>query len=215
MDNKINIMLVDDHAVFLEGLEKLLSKNTAIRILEKTSDVRTIFKTLETQRVDIVISDIDMPELSGLDLTKMVVNTFPQTKVIVLSMHREHDVINHVIDAGASGYMLKDSNAEDLFDAIQVVMEGKRFYCKHSADIIIKNRQQVSDTSNQEPQLSEREKDILQLIAQEFTQNEIAEKLHISPHTVVFHKRKLINKLEVKGTAGLVRKAVELGLLDV
>lgn len=212
----VKILLVDDHRVFLEGLIGLLEKNEGFEVVGALNASARVINFLECHEVDLVITDLDMPGLSGFDLVKLISRQFSNVKTLVLSMHKDHHVVNGVLEAGALGYIMKDSSTADLFGGIMAVSKGKTYCCKHAAEVLLQRRIQ-STPSRQEviANLSDREKDILILIAQELTQKEIADQLHISSHTVVFHKRKLIDKFNVRGTAGLVKKALELGLIKM
>jgi len=166
---------------------------------------------------DVVVTkqDINMPEMDGISLTEILKKLHPHIKVIALTMHKEGQLINDLISKGVDGYLLKDSSEDELVYAIQsVYTTNDKYFSRGVTTSLIESLGAGDEKSNPIPDLSEREIEILKLIAKDLTQKEIAERLFISPHTVVFHKRKLITKLDVKGIAGLVKKAIEMGIVE-
>ena len=212
----INIVIVDDHKIFLEGLTALLNNINEIKVIATATNGNEMLKLLESNVVDIVITDINMPEMDGMKLSTEIKKRHPSVKILALSMHNEGNIISKMLKNGISGYILKDTGKEELLQAIEAVWRGETFFSEEVKTTLMESMipGKKSKNSNSLYELSEREKEILKLIAHEFTQQQIADKLFISPHTVIFHRRKLLYKFDVKNTAGLIKAAMEKGLLD-
>ena len=212
----IRIVIVDDHTMFLNGIALLLKKEKDIELVGAVETGHLALKLLGEEKVDVLISDLSMPGMSGQELLKEVKINHPEVRFLALSMHYDGKTISEVVENGARGYLPKDADKKELLQAIRAVASGETYFGERAKRAILENlipereKQKVEDIA---AQLTDREKEILVLIAEENTQEEIAEKLFISTSTVVYHKRKLMAVLEVKGTAGLVRKAGEMGLL--
>lgn len=213
---KKRILLVDDHQMFLDGLIEILSQDSDIQIVGAAKNGIEAMNLLKETEVDILISDISMPLMNGEELLLHTKKEYPHIKVILLTMDDSGKAITKLIEGGADSYLFKNSSKEELLHAIDKIATGEQFFGsqiqKALLDNIVPNRKQITMNEVRES-LTEREKQILVMIADEFTQSEIAEKLFISPNTVVYHKRKLMLLLEVKSVAGLVRKAAELDLI--
>jgi DNA-binding NarL/FixJ family response regulator len=212
----INIVIADDHKMFLDGLSSLLGGFAHLKIIGTATDGGQVLNILEKNAaVDIVITDISMPGMDGMRLTKEIRKNYPHIKILALSMHNQGSIISTMLKNGISGFVLKDAGKEELLNAIKTLSEGETFFSEEvkSAfmESMIPGKKTKSDSSRIE--LSERETEVLKLIAAEYTQQQIAEKLFISPHTVIFHRRKLLFKFETKNTAGLIKAAMEKGFL--
>lgn len=197
----IKTIIVDDHQMFLEGMTSVLSHEPNIEVLFTENSARAALKKIKTQVPDLVITDISMPDMNGIEFVKNLNTHFPEIKILVLSMHKNP---NHI--EGIDGYLLKDTDKEELISAINgIVLHGKKYYINPPSD---------EDFVFKKTILSQREKEIIQLIAQEFTTEEIAEKLFISKHTIESHRKNIFLKLQVKNIAGLIKKAIYLGVID-
>lgn len=215
---KIDLLIVDDHKIFIEGLSSLLSTFSDINIVGTAHNGNETIFLLEHTIVDVVITDINMPGMDGLTLTNEIKKRHPQIKVLALTMLNESKTILAMIKSGVTGYILKDTGKEELLTAIRTVACGDTFFSEEVNNTLKKNvaaDKKTSPGNSTMPELSSREIEVLKLIAAEFTQQQIADKLFISPHTVIFHRRKLFYKLNVKNTAGLIKTAMENGLLDL
>lgn len=213
---KIEIIIADDHTIFLEGLTALLQSLDEISIVGAVANGQEVLNILKVKHADVVITDIDMPVMDGMKLAKEIKKNHPQVKVLALTMHNEGRIISSILKAGVAGYVLKDTGKQELLSAITDVWSGKNYF---SDDVKTKLAESMmpgkkSLSSSFLIELSERETEILKLIAAEFTQSQIAEKLFISEHTVIFHKRKLFVKFNVKNTAGLIKSGFDLGFLE-
>lgn len=213
---KIKIIIADDHKIFLAGLSALLSEIESIDIISTAHNGDEVLKLLDQNIVDLVITDINMPVMDGIRLSREIKKKYPHVKVIALTMHNEGNIISAMLKKGIAGYVLKDAGKEELLEAINTVHKGGTYFTEEIKlnlfQSLIPGKQVKSNSSLIE--LSEREQQILRLIAEEHTQQQIADKLFISPHTVIFHRRKLLYKFDVKNTAGLIKSAMEAGFLE-
>jgi len=211
----IKILIADDHKVFREGIASILEEQDHFFIAGQAENGNEVLTLLEKESVDVILMDISMGETSGIDTTKKVLEKYPEIKVLVLSMHNESDYIINVINEGACGYLLKDCGSIELIKAINEVHKGNIYYSQEVAGIMAKyisnknKRKQNSDIK-----LTNRESEILKLIANEYTNPEIAAELFISIRTVDTHRRNILEKLGVKNTAGLVKYAMKSGLVE-
>ncbi len=213
---KINIVIADDHTIFLEGLSALLNNSNAINVVASVSNGQEVLDVLKSTDADVVLTDIDMPVMDGMRLTKELRKNHPLIKILALTMHNEGRVIKSLIKAGVTGYILKDTGKDELINAIRTVADGENYFSDEVKANLVESMipGKRAHASTALIQLSDRESEVLKLIATELTQVEIAEKLFISEHTVIFHKRKLFAKFNVKNTAGLIKCAIEQGFLN-
>jgi DNA-binding NarL/FixJ family response regulator len=214
----IKILIADDHKMFREGLSELLGKEHDIKVVDDVGSDIEIREVLKSQSIDLILMDIDMGETNGIDMTSEVVKSHPDTKVLALSMHGEKNYIVKMLEAGAKGYILKNAGKEEMINAIHTVAKGDTYFSNQVSVKILEHltnpsavkRKKIGDTP-----LTDREIEVLRLIADEYSNPEIAEKLFISVRTVDTHRRNLLDKLMVKNTAGLVKYAIQKNLLDI
>lgn len=213
--NSIKVLIVDDHKIIRDGIKSMLQDIPEIHIVGEEENGHAALKTLGIKSVDIVLSDISMSIMNGADLTESIKQHHPKVKVLILSMHEEVQYIKELIEKGASGYILKNTGRDDLITALRTVADGKNYFSNevYSTLIMGKNRAQSKSDEN-EIQLTKREIEVLKLIAEELKNHEIADTLFVSTRTVDTHRRNLLQKLNVKNTAGLVRYAVKAGIVD-
>lgn len=211
---KINILIADDHTMFLEGIVSLLENEKNINIIGKATDGKSALEIIKKSSPDILLLDISMPEMDGIAVTKVIKEKYPSIKILIVSTHSNIQMIAKLIRMEVNGYLLKNAEKQELLHAIQIIQNGGTYFCKEVEEKNDENNSKIKSETLQITELSNREKEILILIAQEFTGNEIAEKTFISLNTVNTHRRNLISKLNVKNTAGLVKYAIEYGLLD-
>ncbi len=214
--NLIRILIADDHKLFREGIKSILKEESAIRIEAEAGSGREILQKLETNEIDIILMDIDMPQMDGITTTYMVKETFPDTKILILSGYDDLKYILEVMSAGASGYLVKDAENLDLVNAIKTLAQGNAYYSHKIAEKLaehLRNLQTKAPLPFGDITLTKREKEILQLIAREFTNQEIADQLYISTNTVFTHRKNLLKKFNARNTAGLIKYAAEYGLL--
>lgn len=216
MSKKISIALADDHQLVLDGLQLILSQEEGFHLVGTASTGTEAISLLRNSgKIDVLILDINMPELNGLETLKIIRQTFPSVKVIGLSMMDEINIIRQFMELGAKGFLLKNSGKKVIFEAIHKVHKNEIFYDPSLLTKIMQNTDSTKPSDALFPRLSRREKEILSLIIKELTTQEIADELFISFGTVQTHRRNIINKLQVKNTAGLVRVALQYKLLEV
>lgn len=210
----IKIFIADDHQLLIDGIKATLSSVTDFEIVGVADNGLHVIRELETGlQVDVILMDINMPKMDGLDCTKIVSKRFPDIKIIALSQYDEKRFVKMMVKHGAMGYLLKDSDKDTLVEAIRTVYSGTKYFCKRLSVSLVNQELKLEDTKSLFPKLTERELEIMNLICEEYSSQEIADKLFISFHTVESHRANLMNKAGVKNTAGLVRWAVENDLI--
>jgi len=211
----IKIIIADDHLMFIDGIKAILANEQEVKIVDHALNGVEVLSLLERGEVDIVLMDVNMPVMDGIETTKQVRLKYPKVKIIMLTMHNNREFIYGLIHAGASGYILKNTGKEELMDAIRSVYKGKTFYSEDVKETIMQNiSQKPAEQKIEAAHLTDREKEVLKLIAMEHNTNEIAEKLFISINTVETHRKNLLSKLNAKNIAGLVKFALQTGLID-
>lgn len=201
----IKIFIVDDHYMIVEGIRSLLQYQKGFEWMGHAMNAASCLAFLQQQQPDVILMDINLPDKSGIDLCKEVKSQYPAIHIIGLSSFNQQSFIQKMIENGASGYVLKNATAEELVEAIETVQSGKMFLSIEAGLTVQKNE----DAKN--PIITRREKEVLLLIAEGLTNNEIALKLFISTTTVDTHRKNLLAKFEVKNTASLIRTATQIG----
>ena len=209
--NKIRIIIADDHHILLDGLKAMLQKHKDIEIVGLFSNGRQVFDALPKLNVDIALVDINMPEMDGHELTRNIKEFYPAVSVITLSMHDDAAHIMEMVEAGISGYLLKNVNDKELLEAIRTVAQGKMYFCSEVSEKIatIVLQQQRKLEQPEEPKLTDRELEILKLISQEYSNAQIANTLFISERTVETHRKNMLRKTSNKTIVGLLKYALE------
>lgn len=212
--NKIKVLLVDDHQIIIDGLKSVLQKTGDIEVAGEANNGQEALRLSGLLRFDVMLMDIDMPVMNGIETLKALKMKNYPAKVIILSMHHEAGMVKNLIALGADGYLLKNAGVEEVALAIRKVMGGKQHF---SADLTLSmlNSGSPQQKARQQPQiqLTARETEVLQLIAKGFSNKEIGKSLFISHRTVDTHRTNLMNKLEVNNIAGLVSYAIKNGLV--
>lgn len=206
----ITLAIVDDHPVVIEGLLKLLHNKEHLHVAGCFTAGAGFIDFMKTNKVDIVLLDISLPDMNGMDLCKEIKKMSPATCVLVLSNHSERSIIMQVLQNGASGYLLKNASSAELTACIQEALSGQITFSKEVKEIIA--RPSAHELKGI-PQLTKREKEILHLISEGVTTAGIAEQLSLSPLTIETHRRNLLQKFEVKNVAALIKIAVQQGLV--
>lgn len=204
------IFIVDDHPMVVAGLKALLSQMDNIHVAGSAGNAYDTIPFLKKNKVDIVLLDINLPDINGIDLCKKIKKEFPDIKILGISTFSERSYISRMIANGASGYLIKSASAEEITEAIETALKG-RLYLSLEMEHVLQPSSITS--SNILPALTRREKEVLQLIAEGFTNNQIAEKLFISPLTVDSHRKNLLTKLNVNNTATLIKLAIQHQLI--
>lgn len=213
MPESIRVMLVDDHRLVREGLRALLQDIPRLQIVTEANSGRAALDLLETHQPDIVVMDIGMPDLNGLEATKCIANDFPNTRVIILSRHAEEEYVVEALRAGAVGYILKDATVQDLETGIRAVFHGDTYLSPSISQHVVTDylrRLDVSGCPNDV--LTERQREVLRLIAEGCSTKAIAKALSISVKTAERHRSQLMDRLNIHEVAGLVRYAIRMGL---
>ena len=206
--DKIRLLVVDDHPMVLEGMKSMLQQLSFVKLCGMATDAYAAMELIKKEKPQIVITDINMPEISGIELALKIRHEFPEVKVIAMSTFKERSYISQMIQNGAAGYLVKSASREEIEEAILSVHEGKLYM---SLDI---NLSAADKTElNNIPVLSTREKEVLVLIADGLTNPQIAAKLFISMHTVDSHRKNLLTKFGVNNTAGLIKIAVRNNMI--
>lgn len=211
----IRVMLVDDHQVVRKGLKALIESENGVQVICEASSGEEGLKNIDECSPDLVITDMSMPGISGIELTKQLKNSHPDLGVLVLSMHDDEEYIMDALNAGAMGYLTKDAPTEEIHEAINRVATGKMYYSSSLTDILARQiirkskREDILESKN----MTEREMEVLQLIIKGFSNKEIADKLIVSKRTVDKHRSNLMKKLDAKNTADIVRIAYESKLV--
>lgn len=211
---KLRVFLADDHAIVREGLKALINGQTGMEVVGEAADGRTACAKVKEILPDVVVMDLSMPELNGVQATRELCSQCPTVKVLALTVHEERSYLRDLIEAGASGYVLKRSAAEDLVHAVQVVARGDVYLDPSVTAAVLgklARRGPPSDSSSLD--LSERETEVLQLVAQGHSNREIAGRLKISIKTVATYKARSMEKLGLTGRADIVRFALQKGWL--
>jgi len=209
---KIKILIVDDHQMFIDGLAGTIEDEKSFKIVGCANDGKEAIRKIRLLEPDLVILDINMPELDGYKTTKYIVEHFKNVKILVLSMYDDLSSIKKMLDEGANGYLFKNTPKKELITAIKQTMTDGSYVNSQTLKLLL--RQSNKSQGNKRDILTAREIDILKLIAKGYQNSEIAEKLFISIFTVKSHRKNILSKLELRNTAGLVRYAIEKGVLD-
>ncbi len=211
----IRVAIADDHQVLIEGLILLLKDAGEILFVGQANNGIQLLKLLAEVPADVVLLDINMSGMDGLETCRRLRRDFPRTQVLALTMYDKGSMVQQMLKAGAAGYLLKNTGREELIQAIKEVATGKTYLSGSANQALLDHLRHgvTAASSGGLPELTRREQQILKLIAQELTTQEIANKLHISLNTADTHRKNLLGKLGAKNTAGLIRIAMEKGLL--
>ena len=216
----IKILIADDHEVVRDGLKNILLSMGGVVISGEASNGEEAVKFYSSLKPDLVIMDISMPIMNGIDATRIIKEIDPNARILVLTMHDNQEYLNQIIRSGAKGFVLKNTDKEELLDAVKAVASGENFFSKDISKLIIDNYiRSAKDTEKtegyKEVPLTKREIEILKHIAEGKSNQEIANHLYISYNTVDTHRKNIMHKLSIKNTAGLVRYAIEKGLITL
>ena len=210
----MKVILVDDHEIMREGMCALLKRHPDVEVVGQAADGRTAVELAEKLAPDVVIMDIGMPNLNGIEATRQMISKNPRLKVMALSTHSDGAIVAKMIKAGATGYMLKESAFSELMEGLNVMAEGKTYLCSKISKVVFSDYVDMLTHPRIDGSdgLSGREREVLQLIAEGHTTKEIAVMLHLSPKTIDSHREHIMEKLGVRNIAGLTRYAIREGL---
>ncbi len=206
----ISVLIVDDHPMVIEGLKTLLSDDERVEVKTFFTNGKDTLEYLENEIVDVILLDVNLPDINGVEMVKLILDKRATISILGLSTYSEPSIINQMIKNGVKGYLLKNATADELVSAISQVQQGNFYFGSEVQKILADS---VSQESKDLPKLTRRETHILRLIAEGKTTNTIAEELFISPLTVETHRRNLMQKMEVSNAASLIKIAVEHKLI--
>ena len=210
----IRVLLADDHQILLDGIRAILEGDPELEVVGTASDGMEVLRFLESHKVDVLLLDLQMPNMDGMETIENVNKHYPSVKILMLTTTDEGSIITSIFKLGAIGYLLKNSSQEVLISGIKAAHRGEKVLSPHlTAKMIESLSQKAPAPAGGVPPITSREMDVLRLIAREYTTQEIADELFVSTNTVATHKRNLFVKMDVKNSVGMIRKAVDWGLL--
>jgi len=214
MKQRIKILIVDDHPVVRKGISSCLARNENFEVVGEAGDGQEALRKTKELSPDIVLLDIDMPQMSGLAATELIRRDFPSLKILILSMHANTEFVLRIIQAGARGYVLKEAKPEDLAKAIETVYNGEVYFSPEVARVALNQFVRRNGDSEDSPrQLTSREREVLIAIAEGLSNKEIATRLGVGVRTVETHRERIMRKLNIHSVAGLTRYAITKGLV--
>ncbi len=217
---KISILIADDHSIVREGIKNMLKDIDDFTIVGEAENGVDAIKKIQELSPQLLITDISMPQMTGIEVIKIVKKDFPNLKTLILTIHSEEEFIEQIFKSGATGCLYKNAGKGEFELAIRAVSNGENYYCSGLSNVLLKEYFNKKDNANEEPAdkklfLTVREKQILKLIAEEFSNYQIAEKLFISIRTVETHRKNMMQKLNIDSTIALIKYAVHTGLINV
>ena len=215
---KIKIILVDDHQMFRDGVKSILHDEQNMELVGEVGNGSDLYRLLESVKPDMVVTDISMPDISGIEIAKYISENFPDIKILILSMHVREDFIIKAIEAGANGYLPKDTSMNELLEAINTISKGDNYFNRGISDTILKafiNQSRPQKEAAKKDSLTGRELEIIRNVVDGLTNRQIAEKLCISIRTVDSHKNNIMHKLNLKSSVELVKYAIKNRLADL
>ena len=215
MSAKIKTLLVDDHKIVRDGIHSILLSDKKINVIAEAKDGTEALEIIirNAGKIDVVIMDINMPGLNGVDATEIIKKLYPEVKVLGLTMHSERSYIIKMIEAGAMGYILKDSGGQKLIEAVKTVAEGKNYYCNKVSATLVKGFVKKEGFIGGHFGLSERQIEILRFVSEGLSNDDISTKVCLSKRTVETHRRNIMKKMDVKNTAEMITVAIKKGVL--
>jgi len=211
----IRVVLVDDHQLVREGIRSMLAASEGIEVVAEGTNGREAVELAEKLMPDVIVMDVTMPGLNGIEAMKEIRKRSLETEVLALSMHAADQVVSDMLRAGAAGYMVKAASAQDLAKAIRVVMTGQTFLSPEIAEFVPAELVRREADEQDKSELSEREQEVLRLVAEGRSSREIAEALYVTTKTVVFHRQSIMKKLKLHSVAELTKYAVRMGLTEL
>jgi DNA-binding NarL/FixJ family response regulator len=217
---KKKILIVDDHPMFREGIKSIIARNPQLEVVGEAGEGKAALKLVEELRPDMILLDVSLPDMNGIDLIQDIKKVLPETRILMISMHTKIEYLTSAFQAGATGYVVKDAPSEKILQALDLVSRGEYFLDTLVARQIVKRLAELPDrqakvTDAAYGSLTPREQEILRLTAEGQSKNKIAASLCISPRTVENHRANLMAKLDLHSTLEMVRYAAKIGLIDV
>ncbi len=218
-EKAITILLADDHTIVRQGLAKMLAEEPDFKVIGEAQDGREAVRKVATLNPDVILMDITMPLLNGIEATRQIKKTSPNTKIIILSMHSHNYYISELFSLGASGYLLKNSTGADIIQAIRAAMEGNTYLSPSISRKVVEGyvslRKKKSYPEELYSRLSNREREVFQLIAEGHSTREISELLCVSASTIKTHRANIMEKLQMDNISQLIKCAIDLGLVEI
>jgi DNA-binding NarL/FixJ family response regulator len=220
LSEKKSILIIDDHPLFREGLKVIIERDSHFEVVGEAGNGRQGLQLTKKLKPDMIIVDISLPDLSGLQLTREIRTLFSKTRILIVSMHSKIDYIAEAFQAGANGYVVKESASEKLVQGLESIARGDYFLDSSVSHAVVENLmksplKEAKITDADYNTLTPREQEVMRLLAEGLSSKEVAEKLFISPKTVENHRANIMNKLDLHNTIELIRYAAKLGLIDV
>jgi DNA-binding NarL/FixJ family response regulator len=215
---KIKVFVADDHTIVRKGLCSLLNDERDIEVIGEARDGREVIREIQKLSPDVIVMDINMPQLNGIEVTRIIKKNHPSVEIIMLTMYSDEGYVHEALLAGASGFLIKNTVPQDLCSAIRAVSRGESFLSPSISKTVIERYTKLNPSDNgevQKEELTSREREIVQLIAEGHTNREISELLFISSKTVEVHKQNIQKKLNISGTALLTQYAIRKGLIKI
>lgn len=209
--NKIQLLIADDHAILRDGIASLLAAESSFTVVCKAANGYEVLDAISEQPVDVCLLDINMPGLDGIETAKLIRQRKPGIKIIMLTTYNDREIISELVHIGVSGYLLKNSDKEELVEAIHKVMKGRHYFSEEVEKIILEGL--AEKKTGEVIPLTERELEVVQLLAREYTNDKIAAELHISYRTVETHRKNIMQKTKSSNLAGLIKYAYSKGLI--
>jgi DNA-binding NarL/FixJ family response regulator len=213
MSEKIKVLVADDHQLFVDGVKLILKKHPDVQVVAEAGDGASLLSLLKETAIDLVITDLSMPGMKGIELVKAIKQKHPQVKLLVVTMHNEQEIISEILQAEAEGYILKNSGKTEMLEAVDDLMNGKTHYDKEVLHLLVQKIKKEKQTVTKTKPLTERELQILSLIVKEFTSKEIAEQLGISKQTVDTHRMHIMEKTGAQTLVGLIKYALSSNII--
>ena len=204
----VRLLITDDHQMFIDGIKSILRNEESIKVVAEALNGKEALKIIAENEIDVLITDINMPEMNGVELAKTVKSDYPDVKVLVLSMHNDQEIISEIIQVEADGYILKNTDKKELIEAINKVADNGTFYSNEVLTIMMQGAKREKEIHDQTKNLTERETEILKLIVKECSSAQIAEQLFISKNTVDTHRKNMLQKTGIKTIVGLIKFAI-------
>lgn len=216
--SKINLLIIDDHQLIIDGIKGLLQDENDIDLIMEANNLAQAIEVINNNFINVALVDISMPENSGIEVTRKLKEISPETKILALTMHEDIQNITDMIEAGASGYIFKRTSMDEVLEAIRTVARNEKYLSRNVQAVLVESMRHKSEviqnSAKEKVNLSEREREILGLIAKEFSNEEIANRLFISERTVEAHRRNIFTKTKTKTIVGLMKFAMKNNLID-